>query len=167
MQESGFTVRICVAINRSMKSWNKLGIGSIFRSEKRFNFVFCQIKKYIFYVKNIFVINMNLPFEVPVMVSSSTMGKPNWIVSLPWPFIGLFEIINVFPVYKNLQQLFKSKCIKRANLSFSNIMIILPWNCPLLPAALRSFTKLTIFLTPESSNKSSYNFIPSTTLTYT
>ena len=42
----------------------------------------------------------------------------------------------------------------------------LPWNCPRLPAALKSFTKLTIFLTPESSNNSSYIFIPSTTLTY-
>lgn len=45
-------------------------------------------------------------------------------------------------------------------------LVNLPCNCPLFPVALKSFTSETNFETSESSKSSSYNFSPSTTLTY-
>ena len=42
-----------------------------------------------------------MPLEVPDEASSSggasAMGRPNWIISLPWPFMGLLETTNVCP----------------------------------------------------------------------
>lgn len=51
---------------------------------------------------------MHMPLEVALMASSSkgvsTIGTPNWIISLPWPFMGLFETVNVCPVYQNVEE---------------------------------------------------------------
>lgn len=48
-----------------------------------------------------------MPLDIPAAASfpgTSVTGTPNWIISLPCPFIGLFDTINVCPAYhtKNL-----------------------------------------------------------------
>lgn len=47
-----------------------------------------------------------MPLYVEMADSSSggasTMGSPNWTISLPWPFIGLFETINACAACQNI-----------------------------------------------------------------
>lgn len=50
-------------------------------------------------VKERRVQNRNVPLEIPAAVSSSrgasAIGRPNWIISRPCPFMGFFETTYV------------------------------------------------------------------------